>query len=168
MLELRPLADADVPLVETWLHREHVRRWFEVPRLGVTIEDWLTEIRRRDDEFRWLTHLVASWAGRPIGMGQFYRCEDSGEDWGALPLAGAYGIDYLIGEPDCTGRGLGGALVRALVDRVLALPGAHRIYADVDPANQPSVRTLLSLGFAHVGDGRYALDRTAPHGDGAA
>lgn len=100
MLELRLLGDDDVPLVEAWLNREHVKSWYEIPHMGVTIDDWMSEINRRNGKFSWLTYLVATWQGRPIGLYQYYKCEDGGdEDFGTLPLAGAYGIDYLIGEP---------------------------------------------------------------------
>lgn len=47
MLELRLLNDEDISLVENWLHREHVKRWYEIPHLGVSISDWMYELKER-------------------------------------------------------------------------------------------------------------------------
>lgn len=158
MVELRPLRDEDVSLVEVWLHKDHVRRWYEIPRLGVSIEDWLYELNERQGEFRWLTHLIVLWNGRPIGLCQYYACEDSKEeDFGSLHIAGAYGIDYLIGEEDCLGKGLGKEMITSLVDTVFSFPDAQCVTADIDNANTASKRTLVSCGFAVLdpGGSRY-------------
>ncbi len=99
MLELRKLEDKDITLVERWLNTPHVKRWYEIPHLGVSIDDWMTERKERHEEYKWLTHLIVVWQGCPIGMCQYYKCADSlEEDFGTLLLKGAYGIDYLIGE----------------------------------------------------------------------
>ncbi|RGU95974.1 GNAT family N-acetyltransferase [Clostridium sp. AF15-17LB] len=148
MLELRLLEDSDIPMVEAWLNKEHVKRWYEIPHLGVTIEDWMNEIKERNGEFHWLTYLIVMWQGAPIGLCLYYRCEDSDEDFGTLPLIGTYGIDYLIGEESCLGRGLGKNMVSLLVDKIFAFPDAFRITADIDENNKASERTLLSCGFA--------------------
>ena len=148
MLELRLLEDSDIPMVEAWLNKEHVKRWYEIPHLGVTIEDWMNEIKERNGEFHWLTYLIVMWQGAPIGLCLYYRCEESDEDFGTLPLFGTYGIDYLIGEESCLGRGLGKNMVSLLVDKIFAFPDAFRITADIDENNKASERTLLSCGFA--------------------
>ena len=148
MLELRLLNDEDISLVEVWLNKEHVKKWYEIPRLGLSINDWLYEWRERNGEFKWLTHLVVLWQGRPIGLCQYYKCEDSrDEDFGSLPIEGAYGIDYLIGEETCLGKGLGKEMVTSLVDLVFSFPDAKRVTADIEKENKASERTLLSCGF---------------------
>lgn len=162
MLELRLLDDNDVPLVEAWLNNEHVKKWYEIPHMGVTIDDWMHEIKERNGEFRWLTYLVATWQGRPIGLCQYYKCEDSGdEDFGALPLAGSYGIDYLIGEASYLGKGLGKGMITLLVDKIFSFPDAQRVTADIDKGNKASEKALLACGFVLVDAerSRYVLER---------
>lgn len=162
MLELRLLGDDDVPLVETWLNKDHVKKWYEIPNMGITIDDWMSEINERNGKFRWLTYLIATWQGHPIGLCQYYRCEDSGdEDFGTLPLEGSYGIDYLIGEEAYLGKGLGKGIITLLVNRVFSFPDALRVTADIDVANKASERSLLSCGFALVDPAcsRYVLPR---------
>ena len=78
MIEFRPLAEADLPLLRTWLEREHVRLWWREP-----IEHELAE----DMSGRYV--ILAD--GQPAGMIQSYEAE----------------VDLLIGEEELTGRGLG-------------------------------------------------------------
>lgn len=162
MLELRRLNDDDVPVVEAWLHKEHVRKWYEIPHMGVTIDDWMNEIKERNGAFRWLTYIIATWQGSPIGLCQYYKCKDSGdEDFGLLPLAGSYGIDYLIGEDAYIGKGLGKEMITLLVNKIFSFPDAERVTADIDKENKASERVLLSCGFALVDAerSRYVLEK---------
>lgn len=161
MLALRPLNDGDVVLVERWLNKEHVKKWYEIPRIGVTIADWMHELNERGGEYRWLTHLIATWQGRPIGMCQYYRCTDSDEDFGALPRAGSYGIDYLIGEEAHLGKGRGKGMIALLVDRIFSFPDAQRVTADIDKDNKASENVLLSCGFTlwDAEQSRYVLEK---------
>ena len=38
MLELRLLNDSDIPLIEIWLNKEHVKRWYEIRGLSGQFE----------------------------------------------------------------------------------------------------------------------------------
>ncbi|HBU13374.1 MAG TPA: N-acetyltransferase [Clostridiales bacterium] len=148
MLALRLLRDDDRSLVEAWLNKEHVKKWYEIPRLGVTIADWLFEIQERNGEFKWITYLIATHQGRPIGFCQYYKCVDSTDEvFGTLPLAGSYGIDYLIGEEAYLGKGFGKGIIALLVDKIFSFPDAKRVTAEIDKDNKASERTLLSCGF---------------------
>lgn len=151
MIKLRLLTDSDFALVEKWLYKDHVRRWYEIPGMGITIEDWMQEIKAYKSEFSWITYQIVIWQDQPIGMCLYYQCSDSkDEDFGTLPLEGSYGIDYLIGEETCLRRGLGKELITKLTKEVLALPGAKRVTADVDSNNVASRKTLESCGFTLV------------------
>ena len=146
MLELRLLNDNDITLVEGWLNKEHIKRWYEVPG-DCSIDDWVYEIENRHVEFQFLTHLIAIYDGRPIGFCQYYKCIDSDEGWGALQLAGAYCIDYFIGEELYLGKGLGKGIITQLVDKIFTLPDAERVVADIGEGNKASEKALLSSGF---------------------
>lgn len=161
--ELRLLEDSDILLVESWLNKEHVKKWYEIPHLGVTIDDWMLEIKGRNREFKWLTHLIIMWQNHPIGLCQYYKCEDSDdEDFGTLPLAGSYGIDYLIGEEAYLGKGLAKEIISLLVNRIFSFPDAQRVTADIDKENKASERTLLSCGFTLLDDkhSRYVIQKS--------
>ncbi|MCL2353871.1 MAG: GNAT family N-acetyltransferase [Defluviitaleaceae bacterium] len=165
MLELRLLNDADLPLVEGWLNKKHVKRYYDVPGL-CSIDDWIHEIKERHGEFSFLTHLIISHKGRPIGFCQYYKCVDSDEDWGALEVEGSYCIDYLIGEEAYLGKGLGKESLTKLVDKIFTLPDAKRIVADFDESNKASEKALLSSGFKlfdstmyHTRYDRYVIEK---------
>ena len=162
MLELKLLNDSDIPMVEGWLNKEYVKKWYEIPHMGITIDDWMHEISERNGEFHWLTYLIALWQGQPIGLCQYYKCADSGdEDFGSLPLAGSYGIDYLIGEEAYLGKGLGKGMINLLVEKIFSFPNAQRVTADIDENNAASGNSLISCGFTLV-DGersRYVIEK---------
>jgi RimJ/RimL family protein N-acetyltransferase len=162
MLQLRLLDDSDISLVETWLNKDHVKKWYEIPRMDVTIDDWISEIKARDGEFSWITYLIALDNDRPIGFCQHYKCSDSAdEDFGTLPIKGSYGIDYLIGEENYIGKGFGKGLIALLADKIFALQDAERVTADIDMENKASANALLSCGFKllDAGSSRFFLPR---------
>lgn len=163
IMELRLLTDDDIPLIENWLHQAHVKRWYEIPRLGITIDDWMNEIRAYKEDFRWITYLIVLHENRPIGLCLYYSCKDSkDEDFGSLALSGAYGVDYMIGESSLIGQGLGRRMLSLLVDRIFSLPDAQRITADIDIDSAASKNTLLSCGFTLLKEGRYFLEKHSP------
>lgn len=142
-LSLRPLTDTDIPLFKTWLHRPHVAKWYHDP------EDWLVEVRGRESEFSFIRHFIAERGGEPIGFCQYYRCADVEEEWyGTADLAGVYSIDYLLGDENNLGQGLGRAIIKQLAQKVFAIPGARRIIVQPEAENAPSCRALLSAGFS--------------------
>ncbi|HUA94892.1 MAG TPA: GNAT family N-acetyltransferase [Acidimicrobiales bacterium] len=157
-LALRPMQPADLVLVERWLGEPHVARWYLV---GSTVARELDDLRRCVAGTEPTHALVVVEAGRPIGWCQWYRCDDYPDHAvavGAEP--GDIGIDYAVGEPDRVGRGVGTALVRALVDRMTAeVPGAGMV-ADPDAANLGSRRVLEKAGFRLVREGPVASEPT--------
>ena len=140
-----------------------MKRWYEIPHLGVTIDDWITEIKERNGQYQWLTHLIFAWQGCPIGLCQYYKCVNSSdEDFGTLSLSGAYGIDYLIGEEDYIGKGLGKSMISLLVDKVFSFPDAQIVTAEIEKENKASEGALLSCGFRllDADSSRYILHKS--------
>jgi aminoglycoside 6'-N-acetyltransferase len=148
-LLLRRLCDCDVPLMESWVHAGHVAPWFGRP------EEWLHEIRNRHGEFSFLTHFIAEFDGKPIGFCQYYDCFHAKkyEDWPFVTALGeTFSLDFLIGEPEYLGRGLGNAMIAGLLD-ILRNAGAKSVAVHPDEKNEASRRVFLANGFVH--DGEY-------------
>jgi RimJ/RimL family protein N-acetyltransferase len=142
LLEIRMLHDDDVPLLKTWLSKEHVLKWYENP------DDWLAEIYGRFDMFSFIKHFIALQDGKPIGFCQYYSCSDANEDWyGDIPLAGSYSIDYMIGEENYLGKGFGKSIIDLLVKKVFSLNEAQRIIVLPEIENTASCKSLLANGF---------------------
>ena len=149
MIAFRPLEEDDLPLVEVWLHREHVARWWR-DDVGDAIADYRAAVEGDDPT----DHFLIVIDGRPAGMIQTYRVEDH-PDWQRLVQVGddVAGVDLLIGEPDLVGHGLGARVLTAFVrDVVLADPATNAIVATVEEANRRSWRAFEKAGFRHVRD----------------
>jgi aminoglycoside 6'-N-acetyltransferase len=141
---LRPMTTADLGLVEGWLGRPHVARWWtEDP------QQELAGYRRCISGAEPTVALVVMVDGRrPVGWCQWYR-------WADYPESAQYGagerdigIDYAIGEPEQVGRGVGTAMVAVLLAAIRQRhPDAAALVA-IDPANAASRRVLEKNGFA--------------------
>jgi RimJ/RimL family protein N-acetyltransferase len=124
VIEFRPFALEDLPLLRVWLEREHVRLWWREP-----IEHELGE----DPAGR----FVILVGGRAAGMIQSYDAE----------------IDLLIGEEDLIGRGLGPRVLSQFAREVVfARPGVRAVVATVEEGNRRSWRAFEKAGFRHVAD----------------
>ena len=146
-LKLRLLDDTDIPLMETWLNKEHIKKWYDIPPI-CTVDDWISEIKNRKEEFDFITHFIAVYEQTPVGFCQYYKCEDSEEDWyGKTPLLGTFSIDYLIGEQAYLGKGIGKAIIVLMVEKIFSLNDAERIIVQPDEKNGASCKALLSSGF---------------------
>ena len=141
MIEFRPLTEADLPLLRTWLERDHVKRWWREPA---------DEEIAQDREGRYLIVLD----GRPAGMIQTYLVADHPE-WSAIvgTEPGLAGVDLLIGEEDLVGHGLGPrALEQFVREVVFAQPETSACVATVEEGNRRSRRAFEKAGFRHAGD----------------
>jgi len=147
MLLLRVFKDDDLQLLDKWLHKEYIKKWFEVPGI-CTIEDWLHEVENRNGEFRWLSYFIALSDGFPVGFCSYYKCADAKEHWcGETSLAGAYSIDYLIGEEEYLGKGIGNKIIKELIKMIFSHEDAKKIMVQPDKNNKASCGVLLSSGF---------------------
>nr|WP_264761424.1 acetyltransferase [Frankia tisae] len=101
---------------------------------------------------------------RPVGLVQRCRLAAYPQYRDDLTLivdiqAGAMTIDYLIGEPDQTGCGLGGRMIASMIRRIWTdHPEATCIVVPVVAANRASWRALEKAGLRRVGQGPLAPD----------
>ena len=96
---------------------------------------------------------VAVVDGRDAGFLQHYRIGDYPDYAAATGLPEAAGLDYAIGLPELTGRGLGPQLIWSYLRDVVrpAHPAARQALAGPDAENRRSVRALEKAGFALAG-----------------
>jgi RimJ/RimL family protein N-acetyltransferase len=59
--------------------------------------------------------------------------------------------------PDRQGRGLGTEVVTALLDHAFGPLGMHRVFASVDPRNEPSLALLAKIGMRREAHFRESL-----------
>ncbi len=141
-LHLRPIEDADLSLLNVWLHKPYILKWYEDP------DAWLDEIRQRNGPFTFIHHFIVMKGSQPIGFCQYYDCYDAGEDWYSVHTCReTYSIDYLIGEEVHLGTGNGKRIIQLLIDAIRTHTQAKEIIVQPEEENQASCKTLVSCGF---------------------
>ena len=154
-LEFVPLDHDALQRLSSWLGQSHVARWWREPSdLAAVTEAYGPLIDGLDPS----EGFIVEYLGRPIGYIQRYLIDDN-DDWQetirqAVGEAGGIGIDYLIGEQEFVGRGIGRQMIAAFVtacwDRY---PLAAQITVAVQQDNLPSWKALEAAGFRRVWDG---------------
>jgi Acetyltransferase (GNAT) domain len=101
VIEFTPLTEDHLPLVEEWLGRQHVARWWRDP-----IPEALAEHRAGIHGREPTDYYLIVVDERPAGMLQTYLASDCPE-WEEVVQVGrgVAGVDILIGEKELIGRG---------------------------------------------------------------
>lgn len=157
----RPVVESDFPLLAEWLSRPHVHRWWhhDFSAEGVA-RDFGPGTRGEEAG----EDLLVSFDGVPGALVQRSKIADYAEDFEELSAIidvpeEAVTIDYLIADLVNTGRGLGSAVIRAVVaDTWRSYPGAPAIIVPVVAGNIASWRALEKAGFRRVGEGDMEPD----------
>jgi aminoglycoside 6'-N-acetyltransferase len=161
-VSFRPLGRSDFPLVCRWLASPHVARWWMDPADPASVEArYGPSVDGRDPT----EVFIIETQRQDIGLIQRYRFRDNPAWERAVGIAGAAGIDYLIGERDRVGRGLGAAAIAAFTAGVFAAyPDVHAVVAVAQQANTASWRALERTGFVRVRAGMIDSDDPADAG----
>ncbi|TXR57547.1 phosphoserine phosphatase SerB [Quadrisphaera setariae] len=159
---LRPLRREDLPLLGRWLDEPRVARWWPDEHTPEALErDYGPGIDGTDPIS---LALALTAGGRAFGFVQTYRYDDEPASRAALEAllpvpAGALGIDYLIGEPDLQGRGLGVAVIAAAAaEGLVRHPDAPEVLVSVPLGNRASWRALEKAGFERAAAGEMTPD----------
>jgi aminoglycoside 6'-N-acetyltransferase len=148
MLTLRDMGLDDLPLVTRWLSEPHVARWYLA---GSSAEQEVDDLRQSIGGRQPVHPLMVLEDDAAIGWCQWYPCDVDpawADDMGARP--GDVGIDYAIGDAGRIGRGVGTALVAALVRVVRTEDPGAGLMSDPDARNKASRRVLEKNGFRLV------------------
>ena len=149
-IAFRPLTALDLPSLVAWQQAPHAARWFpERLDLAAAQRKYGPRIAGQSP----VKVHVATVDGSDAGFLQHYRVGHDEEYAAATGLPDAVGLDYAIGVPQLTGRGLGPQLIwNYLRDVALpAHPAARHALASPDVANHASIRALEKAGFTRAG-----------------
>lgn len=150
----RLLTMGDLPDVVRWQQAEHVAKWFDGPTDVAQAEARYGDRLRGAHPTRMYAiqlRLVAD--GRPVwrdvGYIQAYRLGQVPWVVSGVASADTVGIDYLIGEADVVGRGVGSAMLEAFIGQVIPVdfPDAPAVVAAPNHRNRASRALLLKAGF---------------------
>jgi aminoglycoside 6'-N-acetyltransferase len=144
-VSLRRVVAADLALIEGWLHEPHIARWWLTRS---TVDEELDDVKQFISGAESFEVLVAELDERPVGWCQWYRWWDSPDEARELGVEpDDLGIDYGLGDPAVLRRGVGTAMIAALVRHVRERTSTGAIVAEPDAANRASCRVLEKNGF---------------------
>lgn len=141
----RAVTPDDFDLLIRWRLEPHVSKWWGEKSAGALLAEFEKEMADPNVE-----HYVASHNGRDFAFIQV--CDAHAEDeWWPDASPGTWAIDYLIGEPDLIGKGLGARFIAAFTEMLFKRPGTHMVTADPEPGNIASIRACEKAGFHQSG-----------------
>lgn len=160
-LSWRALTASDLPLLGRWLAEPAVVRWWNHdPSPEGVQRDFGPSVRGEEPG----QDLVVLLDGRPVGLLQRSRISDYDEEleeFAALVEVpeGAVELDYLLGEPDLRGRGLGSRLIAAAVaDTWATMPDVPAVLIAVVASNVASWRAVEKAGLRRIAEGPMEPD----------
>ncbi|GHG12741.1 GNAT family N-acetyltransferase [Streptomyces zaomyceticus] len=161
MITWRRVTEDDFPLLRRWLSRPHVARWWNHETDAAAVaRDFGPVARGEEPAEDWIALLD----GVPLGLVQRCLWDDYPEYLAELASVtevprGAATIDYLIGDPEFTGRGVGPRVIGAMIERTwLDHPGTPSVLVPVVAANRASWRALEKAGLVRVAEGEMEPD----------
>jgi len=140
VVRLLAASDDDGPAIESWLRRDHVRRWWGDP------DENLRLLAARGPGER--KGIIAADGAR---VGLVLWGNPPREELDAAGLADVPGavvdIDIMIGEPGALGRGIGTEALRLVAAAALADPSVPYLIAATAAGNDASLRAFAKAGF---------------------
>ncbi|HHU4060173.1 TPA: AacA4 family aminoglycoside N(6')-acetyltransferase [Klebsiella pneumoniae] len=149
---LRLMTEADLDMLHEWLNRPHIVEWWggeeARPNLEEVRQHYLPSVLAAES----VTPYIAMLRDRPIGYAQSYVAMGSGDGWWEAEIdPGVRGIDQSLANADDLGKGLGTALVRALVSHLFSDPAVTKVQTDPAPHNHRAIRCYEKAGFTQQG-----------------
>lgn len=161
LVTVRPLQTPDLDLMVRWKSQPHLRPFY-VKTKPPDPEDTHRSYGNKCGDAGPTFGTIACVDGTPYGYLQWYL-NRSWPEWGRETIGWSNGasIDYFIGETWALGRGLGSAMLRALVHAVmLRLTGPdRRLFIGHDSRNRRAIRCTQAAGFRP--DGTFKEDGVA-------
>ncbi len=157
----RRVVESDFPLLGSWLRQPHVLRWWNHETTAEAVARDFGPAARGEEPSE---DLLALLDGCPVGLVQRSRLHDYPDYLTELVAVvavpdEAMTIDYLIGDPQRIGQGLGTAMIRSVIDRTWSEhPATPCVLVPVAAANRASWRALEKAGLRRVGTGNLKPD----------
>ncbi|QVL48300.1 MAG: GNAT family N-acetyltransferase [Thiocapsa sp.] len=164
-VRLRDVTSDDLPLIERWLHADHVRRTWGDP------EENMRLLRDAPADGSWRAMIEA--AGRAVGLVLWqHPTRRELDEAGLIDIPETViDIDIMIGERGEVGKGVGSAAIRLVAELALSDPAVPFVIAAALVDNHASQRAFAKAGFRNdrafddVPSGRCVL-MSRPRQDG--
>ena len=157
-ITLKPLKDEEINIFIKWLDKEYIYKWF-CPEGEEERQAWLDEVSNLNGKYNHLKHFIVNYRNKKIGyclyMDMYFEPEYTKENYEInVDKNSSYEIGFLIGEKEYLNKGIGKIIVKKLVEKINEI-GGKEVFADPDPNNIASIKTLLNNGFIKIKEGYY-------------
>lgn len=166
-MQFRRTTREDLPLIQTWLQNLHVARFWNHDTSAASVErDFAGSFEGTEP----CEDFIVLHQQTPIGLIQRYLFAEYPEFRTEMQTLvdvpeGALSIDYFIGETRHTGKGLGTAMIRQMVEKSWDdHQTSTTVIVPVAVANPASWRALLAAGFTQVATGHLKPDNPIDDG----
>ena len=156
-LAIRRMRDelADYGLFVRWRNEPHVAEWWTTDDdpTPTTPERVAEKYGPRIEDAAWVTSCIISLGDRPVGYIQFYPWDaeaGAAVEMGIPVIAGSFGLDIFIGEPDVIDRGVGSRVVALLARHLFEERDATAIALLTPVGNTRAHRAYERAGFRKV------------------
>ena len=141
---LREIAKEDLPLIERWLHANHVRSAWGEPDTNLNL------LSESPGQAAWRAIIEAD--GRAIGLVMWQHPSREELDVAGLTdiPTSAIDIDIMIGEPSALGRGFGPRAIQRVAEEAFSDPKVPFVMACAQVNNLASQRAFAKAGFRIV------------------
>jgi len=152
VVTLRLMTEADLGMLHEWLNRPHIVEWWGGEEARPNLEEVRQHYRPSALAAEGVTPYIAMIGTEPIGYAQSYIAMGSGDGWWEEETdPGVRGIDQSLANAANLNKGLGTALVRALVSHLFSDPAVTKVQTDPSPDNPRAIRCYEKAGFVQKG-----------------
>ena len=140
-VRLRDVANEDLPLIEQWLHADHVRSTWGDPDVNIQL------LRDSPANGHWRAIIEAD--GREVGLVLWqHPTRKELDEAGLIDIPeSVIDIDIMIGESNEVGRGAGSTAIRLVAEAALSDPDVPFVIAAILLDNLASQRAFAKAGF---------------------
>jgi RimJ/RimL family protein N-acetyltransferase len=142
--------DRHAALLHDWMHQPHVAPWWGADRDLDATAAYVHRQRTSGHLVPWIVAHGPDPDGQPFGYTELYRpAEDPLADH--FPLtASDRGWHVFVGPPEVLGTGLPRLLGRAVLARLLTIPGVDRVVCEPDELNERMLAFCRALGYEQL------------------
>lgn len=144
MFSFEPFQIQHLAPLRNWLNADHIKDvWQETDDDERLKEKFLNELPNRGVfPFVVVKNLI------PIAYVQYYDALKVGGGWWENEVEDTFGIDIMIGAPECLGRGLGPIIIKEFIELLQkSNPTVKSVIIDPAPSNERAIRAFIKAGF---------------------
>lgn len=152
MIVFKPLQQADLPLLHSWLNQAHLRKFYQ--QNPISLEDVVKKYTSRIEGTASVHCHVAYFESQPIGKIQCYKNKDYPLHAQEIGVHDGLSIDLFIGEPAFLGKGLGKKMLQSYLTNIVFKIFENEKYCYIchEKENSIAIGCSQACGFIFIKD----------------